>query len=374
MKKINILLWFFYLIIFPFQINEPGNLQIADSFLILGLLINYKMIILKFSSNVLIELKTFVFYTFLVSLFFSIIFFDIQFFKAPLNYFYCYLVCLLILHFFGIYNFVNVTLFSILISCLLQLLLYFRLDTSESFRISLFFNNPNQLAFYGIILNTFLFLLIPLSNYRFKFLLLLFLFLINSFLIILSISQTAIIITTLMFFYLLYKYVFKSIIVFIFISIFLAYLSINLNISSDNYSPIQNVLNRIESELDEGFDGDNGVEGRNYTRLIKFPEYLLFGAGEARLDRFDKNVNLEIHSVFANILFSYGFFGFLFFILFILKIAIKINFGNLVLFILFLLFTFPHNMLRWPLFWILMTYFYYLTKKNNYETNQIYIT
>ena len=368
MKKINILLWFFYLIFFPIQINEPGNLQIADSFLILGLLINYKMIILKFSSNTFIELKTFVLYTFLIALFFSIILLDFQFFKFPLNYFYCYLVCLLLSHFFVTYNFVNVSLFSISISCLLQLLLYFRLDTSDSFRISLFFNNPNQLAFYSIILNTFLFLQIPLSNSRYKYLLLLFLFLINSFLIILSISQTAIIITILMFFYFIYKFVFKSIILFIFASMIFAYILLNFNIFTDSYSPVQKVLNRIESELDEGLDGDNGVEGRNYTRLTKFPEYLLFGAGEARLDRFDKNTNLEIHSVFGNILFSYGFFGFLIFILFITKIVIKTTFNNLVLFILFLLFTIPHNMLRWPLFWILMTYFYYLTKKN-YETN-----
>jgi hypothetical protein len=371
MKYINGLIWFSYIIFFPFQFYESGNIQIADIFFIFGLILNYKTIVTKLNTNILLELKLFVLYTFILAFCFFIYYQDLNFFKSPLNYLYCYLVSLLILYFLNNFNFIKVTLFSITISSIIQLFLYSRLDTSEAFRISLFFNNPNQLAFYGIILNILLLLFVPISNIKYKYPLFALIFLTNSFLIFLSISQTAILIIILMIIFIFLKNIIKRFsyiffIIIILISLFIFFFDFN----SNEYQPFLNVLNRFDTEVNEGFDGDNGLEGRNYDRIIKFPEYLIFGAGESRLDRFDKNINLEIHSVFINILFSYGIIGFLFFMFFIFKIIIKLNFNNLILFFLFLLFTLPHNMLRWPLFWIITIIFYYY-KKLSHEKTQI---
>jgi hypothetical protein len=133
--------------------------------------------------------------------------------------------------------------------------------------------------------------------------------------------------------------------------------------------PLINATSRVEKEVDEGTGGDNGFEGRNYDRIIKFPQYLIFGAGEAKFTRFNKNFNLELHSALANILFSYGIIGFCLFMTIIIKVVLYLNLDNFFYFVFFMLFTIPHNMLRWPLFWIVILIFY---KYNNiqYETNK----
>jgi len=61
------------------------------------------------------------------------------------------------------------------------------------------------------------------------------------------------------------------------------------------------------------------LEGRGYDRLWKFPEYLLFGAGEGANHRWaDRTWFLgEIHSTFAGVLFYYGFPGFISLVVFL---------------------------------------------------------
>lgn len=50
---------------------------------------------------------------------------------------------------------------------------------------------------------------------------------------------------------------------------------------------------------------------RGWYRLIDYPEYLIFGAGQGRHFRFNSEV--EIHSTWAGILFYYGIIGFILF-------------------------------------------------------------
>lgn len=53
---------------------------------------------------------------------------------------------------------------------------------------------------------------------------------------------------------------------------------------------------------------DDTFAGRGYDRICKYPEYLLFGAGEGAHYRFaEKSLFLgEIHSSWAGVLFYYG--------------------------------------------------------------------
>lgn len=72
-------------------------------------------------------------------------------------------------------------------------------------------------------------------------------------------------------------------------------------------SVISNVETRIlraETKVDDMY------EERNYDRILAFPEYMLLGAGEARLDRFHPYDVNEIHSTLGNLIFSYGVIGF----------------------------------------------------------------
>ena len=44
-----------------------------------------------------------------------------------------------------------------------------------------------------------------------------------------------------------------------------------------------------KGSLDIGEADDDNLEGRNYDRIWKYPEYLVFGAGEGTIEqRFDK--------------------------------------------------------------------------------------
>ena len=57
---------------------------------------------------------------------------------------------------------------------------------------------------------------------------------------------------------------------------------------------------------------DDTLSGRGYDRLWKFPEYLLFGAGQGAFKRYSHSARFlgEIHSTWAGVLFNYGVTGF----------------------------------------------------------------
>ncbi|MEN1944767.1 hypothetical protein WCE55_13065 [Luteimonas sp. MJ293] len=63
-----------------------------------------------------------------------------------------------------------------------------------------------------------------------------------------------------------------------------------------------------------GMKSDNVVESRGYDRILDNPEYVVFGAGEGGLWRFGFEHQLEIHSSWGTMLFSYGVLGFVLFI------------------------------------------------------------
>ena len=71
---------------------------------------------------------------------------------------------------------------------------------------------------------------------------------------------------------------------------------------------------------------------RGYYRLIDYPINLIFGAGQGLHGRFSSllvnDYYLEIHSVFAGILFYYGIIGFCIFFIFFYKIFKRLSLGN----------------------------------------------
>lgn len=74
-------------------------------------------------------------------------------------------------------------------------------------------------------------------------------------------------------------------------------------------------LNRvIEYTNEERLDV---MEERGYTRLVRFPEHLLLGAGEGANERWGTGPGPEIHSTLAGVLFYYGVPGAFFFLRFV---------------------------------------------------------
>ncbi|MBA4099630.1 MAG: hypothetical protein C0484_23015 [Rhodospirillum sp.] len=77
------------------------------------------------------------------------------------------------------------------------------------------------------------------------------------------------------------------------------------------------LLERVSGRLlSIGDQQDDSLQARGFPRLVEYPEYIVTGAGEGALFRFDESEDSdpdiqihEIHSTFLTILFSYGLIG-----------------------------------------------------------------
>lgn len=346
-----LLLWFLYLILFPFQFFPPGSIQIADFSIILGILI---LLFSSWSIDLYIKnLSYFVVYTLLIGLWYYFLYQDFDFLKQPLNYAYCLLSLIFISQVAKQSVFIITSVLGILISLLIQLFVLNKLGLNqEQFRITLFFNNPNQLGLWALSFLIFIaFLVIDRIDFKYKKIILLPSLFLCLFYIFLSISQAAIISSALILIILLIYFLRSKWIYIFFISLSMIFFLFQNDLKIENFNFLTNVQDRIEREINED-DGDNDLDGRNYTRLGNYPQFLFLGAGEGKVERFGNN-GLEIHSTFANILFSYGFCGL---ILFSLPFINFIKLRPLIYTSLlgsYLFFTLVHNTLRWPLFWII---------------------
>jgi hypothetical protein len=365
-------LWFLYLLFFPFQLFAPGSLQISDFLILFGIIFSLKEIYYEIRhNNFFIFLFLFCVYSFLLSIVISILNSDFIFLKAPFNYFYCLLFIIFIKHISNKSKFLAFTLSGIFFSLVVQVFVFKNTEINlEYTRYILKFNNPNQLGFWG--LNIFVILIlfyynIILSSF-WKIITIISIFL-SIFFILISISQAAIISLLLFLLYFSFLYLRKKIITFIFILTTLIFLVL-FNLELVNEIPvIQNTISRIDNETNND-DGDNDLEGRNYTRLYNYPQYLVFGSSEGLNDRFGTKDLNEIHSTFANLIFSYGLIGFLFFIIPYLFIIKTQNWFNIITLFIFLIFTLAHNTLRWPLFWLVPLFI--LIINNKYYNNVRY--
>lgn len=95
-----------------------------------------------------------------------------------------------------------------------------------------------------------------------------------------------------------------------------------------NFSSILDTLASAEKAFTlfnrfEDANNFSSLEGRGYDRIWKFPEYLLFGAGEAAHERWltETWFNLEIHSTFASVAFCYGLVGLSLLLMMLLRLA-----------------------------------------------------
>jgi hypothetical protein len=102
-----------------------------------------------------------------------------------------------------------------------------------------------------------------------------------------------------------------------------------------------------------GKEGDDSWEGRGYDRIWENPEYLILGAGEGGVNRFNSLAN-EIHSTFGTVLFSYGILGFVLFLLLLWLIFRPAELRYFVYFVPVCLYGLTHQGLRFTLLWIFL--------------------
>ena len=95
--------------------------------------------------------------------------------------------------------------------------------------------------------------------------------------------------------------------------------------------------------------------------MWKFPEFLLFGAGEG-VDRVYRGGGLkekELHSAPGTLIFSYGVIGFGFIIYIVAILVLKRGHGVIVLILPVMLYSMFHNTLRQPFLWMLIALLVY---------------
>jgi hypothetical protein len=93
--------------------------------------------------------------------------------------------------------------------------------------------------------------------------------------------------------------------------ILLAVIAVGIGSISLADSPI---VEKVKLRLENiGEQSDDSLYSRGYIRMIEYPEYMILGAAEGALYRFNESdfsdVRYEVHSTFGTILFSYGLIG-----------------------------------------------------------------
>jgi hypothetical protein len=354
---------FFYfigVIFIPIYIFPSGGVQLSDLFFFISLflfLINGKRSLLfselKYSSK-LKYLRIFIFWTFIVNLIVFIDWMQTNTLLSSVYYVYNYLIMILTLAFFRLSgnSFLTKIYYSFFISIILVFLVailnfdYLFAD-KYYFRRAVSFNNPNQLGYWALMSMTVLFILKKiLSLNKVKYFNVIFALgiLMTLYLSIISLSKASTI----------------SVIILIILNsvnnfkimLFLSFVTI----ASFSYIQLEedNFISRIDKRIsDVGKANDDNLEGRNYDRLWKYPEYLFLGAGEGTIEqRFEKDN--EIHSTIGTIIFSYGFFGTLSFLLFLFSCIRENKYSFLFFLIPLLLYSITHMGLRTKTFWIIL--------------------
>lgn len=359
--KIVLLLFCLYIILKPFYFWSSGLPQISDGILLL--LIIFYIIKNKFRISFFKESKIFIYislgfvlYVLFINIVWSLILNgEFEFFKTSAFYIYNLLASLLVLTLYHEYHdfFYKHMYASLLISTLIQLAIYLLSGRFDGTRTLVFFNNPNQLGYHNLLVLGFLILI----SQRQKTSPWWFISSIGAALILCfsSLSKAAIFsCLALLAFFLFIKVITKKFDkrAIIYLTVIIVILSIkyhyNREVVTSNqlYKSVVYRISRI------GLDGDDNFNGRGYDRLVKYSQYLLFGAGEGDYSRF--GYDIEIHSTLGNILMSYGIIGLLLFVTMII-LAIQSNKwrDSYIIFFIFL-YGLTHNGIRNTLLWILV--------------------
>ncbi len=359
--KFSYYLWGLYLIVYPFYFFEQGKPQIADIFGVIIVAINLKSIVRSINSNTMTRyLFLFVLYSFIVNTAWMLILgnsfeFDDLMLKHSLYYTYGFLMLLFVFSKIKDDEFLRITFYSIGLSVCLQLLLW-PFFTDQSGRTQMFFKNPNQLAFWALslllITNMLIKIINPKKLYQIIFIVA------CTFLAFISASKAAILGCVLFWIYYFINSKRKILVFTIIVIGSSIFLISNKDIKLERISLIDNIIERITEKKPAN---QQGFEGRGYGRIIRYPKYLFFGAGEGKVERF--NEHLELHSTLFNILFSYGIIGLSIFIFALSSIFKNASIEVLVYFMIVIMYTLVHMTLRAPLFWILLLMLYILKEK-----------
>lgn len=359
--KIILFLYSSYFVLFPYYFWDSGLPQLSDLIIVLALIIY--LLNGKFKLYLFIKVKPFLFtgLLFISYVIFSNLVWTIivdnpgKMWIVPAYYIFNFIVCVFTISLYAEYGkkFLKIIYKAIIISTLCQLIM---LITSGGFtggRMTLSFNNPNQLGYYALLTSS---ILIFLSDkVEIKGLWFLIALISNLLLIIASLSSTAIVsYMGLMLLYIFSKTENKKIkrktIFFLIILLLAIFVIHKVTDVFKNHKAIYGLRTRASTVERKT---ENLITDRGYYRITEYPEYWILGAGEgAYLERFGRI--MEFHSTLGNIQVSYGIIGLILFLKF-LYLALKNNkFRDWYILFCILIYGITHNGIRNSLFWIFL--------------------
>jgi hypothetical protein len=118
----------------------------------------------------------------------------------------------------------------------------------------------------------------------------------------------------------------------------------------------QEKVTRVATRFEQvGKDSDDNAAGRGYDRIWLFPQYVMVGAGEGAYRRFTEgHDNMEIHSSWGTLLFSYGIVGTIAFMALLWAIFRRAAWQLRFYFIPLALYGLTHQGLRFSLLWVFL--------------------
>jgi hypothetical protein len=268
----------------------------------------------------------------------------------PLYYLYNALLFLVAIVLYRRYGdlFLRVTVFVVTASVFLQVLssLVFR---SSAARGSVFFNNPNQLGYFALLAAT----LIALTHRRLRLRMLTssIALVCCGYLALVSASRAAAggILG------LLVLLIFSNPKVLVVACLAAVAVVSGVGPIADAIDASQERVLNLSAHADRSF-----LQERGYDRIWRNEQYLVLGAGEGGLSRFDDTAfvkNMEIHSSAGTVLFSYGIVGSILFLVFTWRVIRRARLRLLLMLLPPLLYTGAHQGLRFTLLWVVLAVF-----------------
>lgn len=359
--KITMMLVSSYFILKPFYFWKSGLPQISDFILLLSILTyligsKSRIKIYEDSRRFIIFNCLFAYYVFLINTIWSLILNgELSFLKTSLFYVYNVIICIFFCNIIKIYStdLYSKVYVSVLISVVLQAILLIISGGFSGSRMTLFFNNPNQLGYYSLLSLAILLFLSQKLIIKAKWFIVGVLS--SAILCLSSLSKAAIVsYVGIILYFLCRKKSNKNLYrkVFIFLSIFIILFVIVYQYNEKIFKSNVLLVSVQQRLLDIGKDPDDNLAGRGYDRLLTHKQYLLFGAGEGAYSRFQSVI--EIHSTFGNILMSYGFIGFGLFLLILFNALKQNGWTDFYLIFFIMLYGLTHNGVRNTQLWILI--------------------
>ena len=265
--KFSLYIWAIYLLVFPFYVFSEGNPQIADIFGAFLVAINIREIITSISANRFTKnLFLFVVYTIIVNTIWLLIIGEIKIIKNSVFYLYSFFLMLFVFNRLNDKTFLLFTYRALAISVIIQFVCWPFLQ-SQGVRTQMFFNNPNQLALWGVCL---LVIIYTLTRFiKLSFLQLFIPLVLTSVFIIISASRAALLGCIVFWLFFIIKSR-RHFIVFSIVSV-IAFIFINYNFDIDlkNVAALEYNMERFTTN---SLSSNQSFGGRGYGPIVEYPQ------------------------------------------------------------------------------------------------------